>query len=118
MDDNIYCNRCGETSPNDAQFCIGCGIMLAVDAGATIRAPLDEITCPDCYALNVHEQFNCTNCGRRFPMQHLTLESQEPSKAEGAPIASTQEPKSWKIDGWDIAEIVYYTIEILIELHH
>ena len=115
---DIYCNRCGETSPHDAQFCIGCGVTLGVDASATIVAQPNEITCPDCYASNVCEEFNCTNCGRALQMQHFSYESWEPGKAEDMPNVLSPKAKSWKIDGWDIAELVYCIIEILIELHH
>jgi hypothetical protein len=113
---DIYCNRCGETSPHDAQFSIGCGLVLVVNATAAFEAQPAGLICPDCYTPNVREQFNCMNCGRRLQMEYLTFTPALPDDLEGTQTYSAPQPDPWKISKWDILiEFILFLIEIAIE---
>jgi ribosomal protein L40E len=61
--DAVICHHCRDESPPDARFCIGCGAALAATEET---GRLAETECPDCYALNSDDAWNCRNCGRRL----------------------------------------------------
>ncbi len=63
MAQTITCAHCGDTSPADARFCIGCGSSFAeATTGPTVK--LNGLVCQVCHTPNPKDARFCVACGR------------------------------------------------------
>ena len=90
MANPIGCQHCGDESPDDARFCISCGVVLtSAVTGPTVR--LGALECSDCYAGNLTDSLFCENCGRclnadsrAYAQPSLSLSPQQQGRDEMA----------------------------------
>lgn len=61
MADQMRCPTCGEETPSDARFCIGCGTTLDAATGPTLR--LAGKPCRFCASENPENATYCLQCG-------------------------------------------------------
>ncbi len=64
----MICPSCGADLPDDARFCIECGVSVTPAAtDATLKLPVREaaLACRACGALNPPDAIFCVRCGQR-----------------------------------------------------
>ena len=65
----ITCPQCGSVSPEEAKFCMECGVSLAEEVEETFEDDngfdlSDRILCPDGTCTGIIVDGRCTECGK------------------------------------------------------
>jgi len=79
------CPDCGETMPEEAQYCMRCGSLLVahdddVDFGSGDIDELDfenRVLCPDGTCTGIIVDGKCTECGKSFTPEELSGDNEE-----------------------------------------
>jgi len=65
----VTCSQCGSVSPEEAKFCMECGVSLVEEAEDTIEDEndfdfSDRILCPDGTCTGIIVDGRCSECGK------------------------------------------------------
>ncbi|NOK61134.1 MAG: hypothetical protein GFH27_549307n117 [Chloroflexi bacterium AL-W] len=84
----VSCRQCGSQNPDDAQFCIMCGVVLTqVAVGPTEK--LSGVPCTSCQALSPSDARFCVVCG--YTLRTQTAMFPHPTYS---PLSSQVSPQS------------------------
>lgn len=77
----IACPQCGSVSPEEAKFCIECGVSLVQETEETFENnngfdPEDRILCSDGTCTGIIVDGKCTECGK-IPGDEEKVEEKE-----------------------------------------